>query len=51
MNVVYIVMTKTWNNKTIAKIFDLREKAEDYIKKQKIFYPNSNWWIDTWRVN
>lgn len=44
---IYIVML---NENIIAKIFDSRDKAEDYIREQKLLYPEIKWKIDAWRV-
>ena len=43
MDMIYIVAFEIGDEKHIAKIFDSREKAEDYIKKQRKFFPDSDW--------
>ena len=50
MDIIYIAAFEIGEEKHIAKIFNLREKAEDYIKQQRNFFPDSDWYIDTWRV-
>ena len=48
--VVYIVMLKTYPTHTIAKIFDSRDKAKEYIAEQKSYYSGIEWDIEAWRV-
>ena len=50
MNIVYVVMLKTGNKESIARIFNDKEKAKKYIEQQKHFYYSCEWYIDTWRV-
>lgn len=52
MNMVYIVVLKSWDKDFIGKIFNTKEKAEQYIKEQQKFFPEDEnaWDIECWRV-